>query len=161
MTAQAPVVWSLIKDRNPRAIGAYVDPGHMTIEGGRDGWRQGLDLLGDRIALVAIKDLTWDPVHDRALGKPRWISHIVPLRQGIVPWPQVLACLRRVGFDGWVSIHSEYQGWHSWRNLNVDALLEQTLDDLEYIRWAIAQVDRQGVEELVQPQGQGPAKPAK
>src|SRR4051812_45070322 len=33
MTAQAPVLWSLIKDRDPRAIGAYVDPGHMTIEG--------------------------------------------------------------------------------------------------------------------------------
>ena len=52
MTAQAAIVWDLIRDRDPRAIGAYVDPGHMFIEGGRDVWRQGLDLLGDRIALV-------------------------------------------------------------------------------------------------------------
>src|SRR5438093_7632330 len=41
MTALAPVVWWLIKDRNPKAIGAYVDPGHMAVEGGREGWRMG------------------------------------------------------------------------------------------------------------------------
>jgi len=63
MTAQAPIVWDLIRDRDPKAIGAYVDPGHMFTEGGRDGWRQGLDLLGDRIALVAVKDVAWE-AHD-------------------------------------------------------------------------------------------------
>src|SRR4051812_21635760 len=151
MTAQAPVVWHLIKDRNPRAIGAYVDPGHMTIEGGRDGWRQGLDLLGPRIALVAVKDLRWEQTDDPALGKPRWISKIVPLRQGIVPWPQVFACLRVVGFDGWVSMHSEYQGWHSWQNLTVDEVLAQTKDDLEYLRWAVKEAELQPAEQLTAP----------
>src|SRR5256885_4954665 len=67
MTAQAPIVWDLIRDRDPKAIGAYVDPGHMFTEGGRDGWRQGLDLLGDRIALVAVKDVAWEPDDSRAV----------------------------------------------------------------------------------------------
>jgi sugar phosphate isomerase/epimerase len=67
MTAQAAIVWDLIRDRDPRAIGAYVDPGHMFTEGGRDGWRQGLDLLGDRIAMVAVKDVVWEPDDSRAL----------------------------------------------------------------------------------------------
>jgi sugar phosphate isomerase/epimerase len=151
MTAQAPVVWQLIKDRNPRAIGAYADPGHMAIEGGRDGWRQGLDLLGDRIALVAIKDLRWEQVDDPMLGKPRWISRIVPLRQGIVRWPQVFACLRKVGFDGWVSMHSEYQGWHSWRNLTVDEVLDQTRDDLQFLQRSMARVDEQAIDRLTEP----------
>src|SRR5437773_2048372 len=70
MTAQAAVVWDLIRDRDPRAIGAYVDPGHMFTEGGRDGWRQGLDLLGDRIALVAVKDVAWEPALSPSPGTP-------------------------------------------------------------------------------------------
>ena len=91
------------------------------------------------------------------LAKRRWISRISPLRQGIVPWANVFACLRKIGFDGWVSFHSEYQGWHSWRELNVEELLAQTKDDLDYVRHTIRTVDDHGVEPLVQP-GQGRAK---
>jgi sugar phosphate isomerase/epimerase len=134
MTALAPIVWMLIKGRDPKAVGAYVDPGHMVIEGGRDGWRMGLDLLSDRINLVAIKDLAWEQVDDAALGKPRWRSRIVPLDRGVVPWPEVFACLKKTGFDGWVSFHSEYQGKHTWKDLTVDELLEQTRQDLHYLR---------------------------
>ena len=71
MTAQAAIVWDLIRDRDPAAIGAYVDPGHMFTEGGRDVWRQGLDLLGDRIALVSVKDVAWAPVAGSDPNKPR------------------------------------------------------------------------------------------
>jgi sugar phosphate isomerase/epimerase len=134
MTALAPVVWWLIKDRSPEAIGAYVDPGHMMVEGARDGWRMGLDLLGPRITLVAVKDLAWEKFDDAELGKPQWRSRIVPLRQGMVPWPAVFECLRQLGFDGWVSVHSEYQGRHAWRDLTVPELLEQTREDVIYLR---------------------------
>ena len=142
ITAYAPIVWHLIKDRDPASIGAYVDPGHMTVEGGGDGWRIGLDLLRDRISVVAVKDLDWartedpDPTHG---GKPRWYTRMVPLRQGMVAWPSVFACLRATGFDGWFSLHSEYQGPHSWRELTTEQVIEQTRDDLAYLREAIAQ----------------------
>jgi sugar phosphate isomerase/epimerase len=141
MTAYAPVDWHHIKDRDPRSVGAYVDPGHMTVEGGGDGWRIGLDLLGARISLVAIKDLDWaktdcdDPAH----GKPRWYTRIVPLAEGVVPWPSVFACLKQIGFDGWVSVHSEYQGAHSWRDLSTQEVIEQTRADLSHLRQAITQ----------------------
>jgi sugar phosphate isomerase/epimerase len=137
LTANPAVMWWLLKDRDPEAIGAYVDPGHMTIEGGRDGWRMGLDILATRITLVAVKDLAWMTEPDESLGKPRWVSQIVPLREGIVRWPGVFACLARIGFEAWVSLHSEYQGWHSWRELSVQELLSQTREDLLYLREAI------------------------
>lgn len=134
LTSLAAAVWTLIKDRDPAAVGAYVDPGHMFVEGGRDGWRLGLDLLHARIALVAIKDLIWQQAPDERLGKPRWVTRIVPLEQGAVPWPDVFDVLKRAGFDGWVSVHSEYQGAHSWRDLEVPALVEQTRADLTYLK---------------------------
>jgi sugar phosphate isomerase/epimerase len=137
MTALAPVVWWLIKDRNPAAIGAYVDPGHMCVEGGTDGWRQGLDLLSNRIALVAVKDLTWRAEPDAALGKDRWHTDMVPLDRGMVPWPEVFTCLRQTGYDGWLSLHSEYQGWHSWKDLTVDEVLEQTRQDVLYLQGVV------------------------
>ena len=138
ITSQPPIVYKLIKDRDPAAIGAYVDPGHMCVEGGGDGWRIGLDLLGPHISLVAIKDMDWAKVDDPALGKPRWYTRMCPLRQGVVPWPTVFACLRQVGFDGWCSLHAEYQGPHSWRQLSTQQVIDQTRDDLAYLKEAIA-----------------------
>ena len=36
-----PVAYLLLKDFAPDEVGAYVDPMHMTLEGGIEGWRQG------------------------------------------------------------------------------------------------------------------------
>ena len=128
------IVWQLIKDRDPASIGAYADPGHMTVEGSRDGWRQGLDLLGPRINLLAVKDLAWEEVDDAKLQKKRWRTRIVPLDRGAVAWPEVFDCLKQVGFQGWVSIHAEYQGGHSFKDMTVPELIEQTRADLAYLR---------------------------
>jgi sugar phosphate isomerase/epimerase len=107
MSAVAPVVWYWIADRDPAAVGAYVDPGHLMVEGGLGGWRIGLDLLGDRIAVAAFKDYVWETERDKA-GKPRLVRLAKPLSQGMVPWAEVVSCLRQIGFDGWISVHREY-----------------------------------------------------
>ena len=134
LTSLAAAVWWLIKDRDPTAVGAYVDPGHMFVEGGRDGWRLGLDLLHSRIGLVALKDLFWEQVPDEKLGKARWITRIAPFDCGAVPWQDVFDILKKSGFDGWISVHSEYQGSHSWRDLDVAGVVDQTAKDLAYLQ---------------------------
>jgi sugar phosphate isomerase/epimerase len=137
ITCNPAFVWWLIKDRDPAAIGAYIDPGHMTVEGGVDAWRSGIDLLGQRITLVAVKDMAWERVEDSTTATVRWRTRMVPLREGVVRWPEVFQCLRHLGFDGWLSVHSEYMGGHSWRDLTVHELLEQTAQDLAYLREAM------------------------
>ena len=146
ISALAPFVWELIRDRDPAAVGAYVDPGHMAVEGGVEGWRMGLDLLSHRTTMVAVKDMAWEQIEDQTLGKSRWVTKLVPLNRGVVPWPEVFSCLNQAGFNGWVSVHSEYQGGHSWRDLTLTDLLAQTHQDLEYLRWA----SEAGVEKLTQ-----------
>jgi sugar phosphate isomerase/epimerase len=133
LSSLSAAVWWLIKDRDPAAVGAYVDPGHMFVEGGRDGWRLGLDLLHPRITLVAIKDLIFEQVPEQRLSKSRWVTRIVPLERGAVPWPEVFGLLKTSNFDGWISVHSEYQGGHSWRDLKVDEVIDQTRQDLAYL----------------------------
>jgi len=140
MTADAAVVWQFLVGRDPDVIGAYIDPGHMAVEGGAAGWRIGMDLLTPWINIVAIKDMAWEHSFDEALGKERWRTRMVPLTQGLVPWPEVFAHLDDIGFDGTVSLHSEYQGSHSWRDLTLDELLAQTREDLAYIKGVIASI---------------------
>jgi sugar phosphate isomerase/epimerase len=138
MTANPAVLWHVLLGRDPDVIGAYIDPGHMAAEGGMSGWRIGMDLLTPWINLVAIKDMAYVHHADPALGKERWLTRMVPLTDGLVPWPEVFAHLRDIGFDGTVSLHSEYQGSHSWRDLTLPELIAQTRVDLGYVKGVIA-----------------------
>jgi len=140
LSANPAVVWRLLEGFDPQALGAYVDPGHMAVEGGYAGWKQGLDLLADRISLVAVKDFGWFREEDEA-GRVRWQHKLMPLREGIVPWPEVFRCLGQIGFDGTVSLHSEYKGRHAWRDLTTAELIAQTREDLQYLREVLAEVE--------------------
>lgn len=133
-SANAAVVAWLLQDRDPAATGAYIDPGHMTAEGSMSGWRQGMDLLAPHLALVAVKAMDWVKSTDPATGDALWRTRMVPLREGAVRWREVFAILKQLGYDGPVSFHSEYQGSHSWRDLTVAELIEQTREDFAYIR---------------------------
>ena len=127
VSALAPVVWQLIADRDPAAVGAYADPGHLMVEGGLGGWRMALDLLGDRISVCAFKDYLWETEADEG-NKPHLVRVAKPLREGMVPWPEVVGYLRDAGFDGWISLHREY-GVQT-----VDAVRRDVAGDLAYLR---------------------------
>ena len=137
VSALPTVVASLLEGRDPDAIGAYFDPGHATAEGGVSGWKMGLDLLAGRVRLVAVKSFGWLSEKTPA-GEVRWRATLVPLAEGTVRWAEVFALLRRAGFDGVVSVHSEYQGPHSWRDLDTEHLIEQTRQDLAHLRSAMS-----------------------
>jgi len=132
LSAVAGNVAALLRDRDPHHVGAYVDPGHMTLEGGADGWRQGLDALQGHLSLVAVKSFGLFP--EKREDETAWKARIVPLREGTVRWREVTGCLKQIGWDGVVSFHSEYQGASSWRDLKLEELLAQTRDDLAYLR---------------------------
>jgi sugar phosphate isomerase/epimerase len=142
LSALAPVVAMLLDGFDRTALGAYVDPGHMTVEGGLGGWKQGLDLLRDDVALVGVKSFGWFAQRNPASGDVRREPRLVPLAEGTVRWAEVFALLRQIGFDGVVSVHSEYQGPHSWRELALPALIEQTRADLAYLRMALGVAKR-------------------
>lgn len=139
MSANPAIVYLLLKDRDPAATGAYLDPGHMTAEGSVSGWRQGIDLLAPYTALVAVKAFGWEKAIDETTGDVVWRTRMVPLKEGAVRWREVFALLKQIGFDGPVSFHSEYQGSHSWRDLTLPELLAQTREDLAYIKSVLLQ----------------------
>lgn len=133
VTANPAVVAQMLAEHDPAVVGAYIDPGHMVIEGGVDVWRQGLELLAERTTLMAVKSMGWlyRPDEGRA---GRYVHRMLPLTRGMVDWVAVWRYLRASGFDGIVSLHGEYQGGHSWRDLSIDDLVDQTREDFAYLR---------------------------
>jgi sugar phosphate isomerase/epimerase len=121
----------VIRHTPPAAMGLYFDPAHATIEGGSAGWEQGMDLLANRIVMLAVKDFRWVEGKHRYAGGRRQSVEFCPLADGNTPWPAVMQRLRRIGFDGPISFHSEYQGSHSFADLSVDEVIAQTKRDVE------------------------------
>jgi sugar phosphate isomerase/epimerase len=127
-------LYLLLRDFEPEEVGAYVDPMHMTIEGGRAGWEMGLDLLAPWLALVGIKNFRWLPEERDVLGQMRWRWEYCPLGDGMAPLPEFVGYLKRLKYDGVVSLHSEYKGTTSFRRLSTAELLEQSGADLRFLK---------------------------
>ncbi|MBX6315090.1 MAG: sugar phosphate isomerase/epimerase [Isosphaeraceae bacterium] len=140
VNCQPAVLWTLLRDRDPDRIASYFDPGHAAVEGGSGGWRQSLELLGPRIRMVAVKDFGWTVVPGDP--KPTWRPQQVPLRDGLVAWPEVFSALAALRFAGPISLHSEYKGPHSWRDLSTPELIEQTAADLAFVKALMLQTER-------------------
>jgi L-ribulose-5-phosphate 3-epimerase len=136
-------IWDIehvISDTPREAVGLYLDPAHATIEGGSAAWEQGMDLLSDRIVMLAVKDFRWVEGKHRYAGARRQSVEFCPLADGNTPWPAVLKRLKQIKFDGPISFHSEYQGSHSFADLTVDEVIAQTKRDVELFNqwWAEA-----------------------
>ncbi len=132
--ASGPLLYMLLKDFSPDDVGAYVDPMHMTVEGGNAGWEIGLDLLTPWVSLVGVKNFRWEPTTRDRFGQQRFRTVYTPLADGQAPLPEFVGHLRRIKYDGLYSLHSEYKGGSSFRRLNTAELLEQTRADLMYLK---------------------------
>lgn len=127
-------LYELIKDFDPQDVGAYVDPQHMTKEGGVDGWRQGLDLLAPWIALSSMKNFAWEKTKRDERGQQGWRTINVPVADGVAPVQDYITSLHKLGYRGVISMHSEYKGGHSFKKLDTDGCIEQTEKDIQFVR---------------------------
>jgi len=128
LSADPALLFMFLRDYEPEYLGAYIDPGHLFAESGPSGLEMRIDLLGPYIRLVAVKNYRWQRIFDEQTGRKSWKLHMMPLKEEIVPWLVVFKCLKMIGFDGCVSIHSEYE------DLNLEELIRQTKQDLDYLR---------------------------
>ncbi len=128
MSASPALLYAFLKDRDPDIVGAYIDPGHMFAEAGAQGWEMAIDLLTPYIRLVAVKNYRWLKVTSEHDNVKKWKSQMLPLKEEIVPWPELFKRLKEIGYDNCVSVHSEYD------DLDFQQLINQTKEDLGYLR---------------------------
>lgn len=83
----------------PRQLGILYDLGNLAIEG-REDVQLSLDLMGEHLAHVQVKNVAYTP---QAPGQG-WQWQWCPPDEGVLPLPAMLATLRANGFADWVSI---------------------------------------------------------
>ena len=104
MGLNAGMLAHLIRDFDPRHIGAYLDAGHLCVEG--EEFAVAAGIVREHLSMVAVKDMLMERVEKEGHGRVQ--RDVVEAGQGMVDWTAVFAELGRIGFDGPVSVHCEF-----------------------------------------------------
>jgi sugar phosphate isomerase/epimerase len=104
MGLNAAALAHLIRGFDPQYIGAYLDPLHLVLEG--EEFAFGLAMVQEYLSLVAMKDVIKSREEKNGHGS---ISlSVVQAGEGMVDWTAVFSDLKRVGYQGPLSMHCEY-----------------------------------------------------
>jgi sugar phosphate isomerase/epimerase len=112
---------------DPREVGVIHDAGNMVYEG-FENWQMGMEILGPYLAHVHVKNGSWAIRAGDPDGNLRWRCDADSLRHGAVSWADVILALRRVGYDGWLSLE----------DFSAGATDEKLRDDVAYLRALLA-----------------------
>ena len=105
MGLNAAALMHLLRDFDPACLGAYLDPGHFAVDG--EPFDFGLAMARPYLSILSMKDVLVERVAKNGHGaaRTRWVA----VGEGIVDWTAVFAELRRIRYDGFLSIHCEYE----------------------------------------------------
>ena len=134
MPSHGTMAYLLVKDISPDDVGVYADMLHMNLEGGLSGWREGLELIAPWLSLVSVKNYQWQEQGRGDDGQLRWKAVNVPVADGISPIGAFVSALKFFNYDGIYSMHSEYKGGGSYKDLSTEECLEVTKQDLEFFK---------------------------
>ena len=95
----------LIKGFPPRYVGAYMDFGHLALDG--EDWAMGLAMIEDYLSVAGIKDAFY--LQQPAGQTPPYRPSFVKVGEGCVDWHRCLSLLCKIGFDGPLTVHTEYK----------------------------------------------------
>jgi sugar phosphate isomerase/epimerase len=124
----ASLAYRLVSNFDPDCVGVILDPGNMIVEG-RENWQLALELLGPYLSYVHAKNSAWLPEVGPGVEK-RWKPSVVPMKEGFVFWPELLAALDKVGCTGWLS----------FEDLAPGETKAKLVDDLAYFKALEAQL---------------------
>ena len=116
-------VMNLVKGFDPKHVGVFADPGHLSICG--EPIELALNIVKEYLALLAFKDLVKQPVIQN--GKTVWRTKTMRLGHGFGNWRPLLETLRDMKFGGVISFHSEYGGEP------VDTVIDLARTDVRFI----------------------------
>lgn len=133
MSINSASTMNLIKGFDPRYIGVFLDPGHLSLVG--EPLPMALNIVGEYLSAVAVKDF----VRERVIsgGKRTWEKRVVPLGEGFADWHTLIRLLLEMKFSGPVSIHSEYSEY------DLETIIDQTRIDIRYFRKVISIVQQE------------------
>jgi len=104
MGLNAGMLMHLLRGFDPQHIGAFIDTGHLRVEG--EEFAVAVAMVKEYLSMVAVKDMLMERVEKEGHGAVK--RSVVEAGQGMVDWTAVFEDLGRIGFDGPVSVHCEF-----------------------------------------------------
>ena len=132
----------LLRDFPPEHVGAYPDFGHLALDG--EDIHMGLGMIRDYLSIVGIKDPYYAPQPEGS--SPAYVPRFTTVGQGCVDWRRCFDALNAIGFDGPLSVHTEYDfdesvirqvGYADTTPPNLEA---NAKDDAAYLRRLMSEV---------------------
>ncbi|NLU53356.1 MAG: sugar phosphate isomerase/epimerase [Clostridiaceae bacterium] len=99
----ASAAYRLVSGFNPQNIGIIFDPGNMVHEG-FENYKLGLELLGEYLAYVHVKNAAWVKKETTKNGSDIYQPVSVPLTKGFANLEKLMAVLHELGYDGYISV---------------------------------------------------------
>lgn len=127
----------VMQDCDPEWVGIQYDPGHCTLSGEEP--RLAIGLMGPRLHSVNFKSPRWEYFADRRTGRLRYQPIWVPLPDGMLDVPGVLAQLDAAGYSDPISIHGEYRTHYHYIEENCEKTGKLITEDVAYVRRVMAQ----------------------
>lgn len=136
----------LIRGFPPQYVGAYTDFGHLALDG--EDWAMGLAMIADYLSVVGIKDALYVPQPEGQ--RPLYQPSFVKVGEGCVDWGRCLTLLYKMGFDGPLTVHTEYEfdesiirqvGYAETSPPNVEQWAQE---DVAYLREILAELALSG-----------------
>jgi len=113
-------LYNLLKDYDPRYVGAIWDAAHNALEGMAP--EIALDVLADRLMIVNLKNAFWQRVNGPEAEVAEWKIYWTSGRHGRASWPRVIAKLKAMDYTGPICLTAEYSDEHA-----VDRLIQADL----------------------------------
>lgn len=92
-----------VEGMDPTHVGVIHDAGNMVHEG-FENYRMGLEVLGEYLAHVHVKNASWLPKENREDKSVMWECSWAPLHKGVANIRELFKALKVVGYDNWMTI---------------------------------------------------------
>ena len=97
---------SLVRDYDPRYVGAIWDAAHNALEGMAP--ELALDIVASHLCCVNLKNAYWQRVNGPEAPVAEWKVHWTSGRHGRASWPRVAAKLAAMRYTGPICLTAEY-----------------------------------------------------
>ncbi len=108
ITPSAGLAHRLVSNFDPAHIGVIFDPGNMVVEG-FENYQMALELLGPYLSHVHAKNCLWVKTQQDN-GVASWEWRMAPVKLGQADWKAIVAALKKVGYQGWLSFEDFSEG---------------------------------------------------
>jgi sugar phosphate isomerase/epimerase len=99
-------LYHLVKDYDPRWVGAIWDPAHNALQG--EDAQTGLELVQSHLCMVNLKNAYWRRTNPPDGSEAQWGAYFCAGPHGRTSWGEVAQGVKRVGYTGPVTFSAEY-----------------------------------------------------